>query len=159
MRRPKTRSLSPAPDQPPNGVGLFSDNHITCRRALSHCDNDFTLGGYEKKCTTSALKNKVRSHTAQNSDIISARESGARNLGRVGNNRLRCCPYSGWLFATQTEKTLTIVPSDGSRIFGNHDGIKMHPYRPTPSQVRSPLRAWTSNPHAVKTCTRSIARP
>jgi len=46
---------------------------------------------------------------AQNSDIISARESGAGNLGRVGNNRLRCCPYSEWLFATQTEKTLTIV--------------------------------------------------
>jgi hypothetical protein len=47
--------------------------------------------------------------SALNSDIISAREPGAGNLGRVGNNRLRCCPYSEWLFATQTEKTLTIV--------------------------------------------------
>ena len=40
------------------------------------------------------------------SEIISAREVGARNRGCAGNNWLGCCPHSERLFATQIEKAL-----------------------------------------------------
>ena len=46
---------------------------------------------------------------ALNSEIISAREVGARNRGCAGNSWLGYCPHSERLFATQIEKALTIM--------------------------------------------------
>ena len=46
---------------------------------------------------------------ALDSEIISAREVGARNRGCAGNNWLGYCPHSERLFATQIEKALTIM--------------------------------------------------
>ena len=46
---------------------------------------------------------------ALDSEIISAREVGARNRGCAGNNWLGYCPHSERLFATQIEEALTIM--------------------------------------------------